>query len=102
MVDVLTVHANAGPETLRSVAQAKKDLDLNIDILAITALTSQDEEATQNIYDENPKHSVLKLTKLALDAGCDGVVCSGQETRMLREVYGEDFIILNPGVRFAG
>lgn len=102
MVDVLTIHANAWSETIKAAMKAKKDFGFDMKILAITALTSQDEDDTQDIYDEAPKHSVLKLAKLALDAGVDGVVCSGQETRMLREVYGEDFMILNPGVRFTG
>lgn len=96
------MHANAGSETLRAVMQAKKDLGLAMKILAITSLTSQDQEDTQRIYDETPKQSVLKLTQLALDSGVDGVVCSAQETAMLREVFGEKFHILNPGIRFAG
>lgn len=102
MVDVLTIHANAGSQTLNAALEVKKKLQLHTEILAITALTSQDEEDTQNIYDETSKASVLKLTKLALDAWIDGVVCSGQETQLLREVYWKNFKILNPGVRFAG
>ena len=101
MVDIITIHANAGIETLKAASQAKQDQSLNLEILAITALTSQDEHDTQILYDETPKYAVLKLTKMALAAGIDGVVCSGQETQLLREVYGEDFKILNPGVRFA-
>gem|GEM_PF-3992480 len=75
-VDLLTIHANSGSATLKEAMKVKKELGLDFDILAITVLTSQDDEDTAQIYDENPKHSVLKLTKLALDSGVDGVVCS--------------------------
>jgi orotidine-5'-phosphate decarboxylase len=36
----------------------------------------------------------LKLAKIALDAGADGIVCSPLEVEVLREVYGEDFVIV--------
>lgn len=102
MVDILTIHANAGAESLKAAVKARDDLGLDIEILSITSLTSQDEHDTGYIYDETPEYSVLKLTKLALESGCNWVVCSSHETGMLREVFGEDFKILNPGIRFSG
>ena len=101
-VDIVTVHANAGTRALKEAINTRGEFGGKYKIFAITALTSLDEDDVQIIYDDNAKHSVLKLTKLALDAWVDGIVCSGQETPMLREVYGTDFEILNPGVRFTG
>ena len=101
-VDVLTIHANAWEEVLKAAVQTKNTLGLKLEILAITSLTSQDKRSTEVIYDEDPTRSVLKLTKLALDSWVDGVVCSWEETPVLREVFGEGFRILNPWVRFVG
>ena len=43
----------------------------------------------------------MKLTKDALVAGIDGIVCSPQEATMLRAVFGDDFLIVTPGIRMA-
>ena len=54
------------------VAQATKDEFLpNAKLLAITAMTSLDDNDTSQIFDDTAKHSVLKLTKIALDAGIE-------------------------------
>ena len=87
---------------LEEAVKTRDELGLDFEIFAISALTTLEDSDTQVIYDETPAHSVLKLTKLALDAGVDGMVCSGQETAMLREVFSDyNFKILNPGIRFA-
>jgi orotidine-5'-phosphate decarboxylase len=46
-----------------------------------------------------PKSRVLKLAKLAKEAGVDGVVASVQEARAIRKACGRDFLIVTPGVR---
>jgi orotidine-5'-phosphate decarboxylase len=45
---------------------------------------------------------VVRLTSLALDAGCRGVVSSAQEAKTLRDTFGHEFLIVNPGVRPRG
>jgi orotidine-5'-phosphate decarboxylase len=46
-----------------------------------------------------PKDRVVKLAKLAKQAGVDGVVASVQEARAIRKACGRDFLIVTPGVR---
>lgn len=101
-VDILTLHANSGKQSIQAAQDKKTELGMSFDVLAITSLTSQSLSDTQHIYDETPLYSVLKLTKLALNSWADGVVCSGMETSILRTVFGQEFQILNPGVRFQG
>lgn len=101
-IDILTLHANGGQAMIREAVKTRDELWWNFEIFAISALTTLEDSDTQEIYDDTSKHSVLKLTWLALHSGVDGMVCSGQETEMLREVFSEnDFKILNPWVRFA-
>jgi len=45
---------------------------------------------------------VLRLTALALSNGCRGVVASAHEAAALREDFGQEFVIVTPGVRPAG
>jgi orotidine-5'-phosphate decarboxylase len=42
------------------------------------------------------------LARLAKDAGCDGVVCSAQESASLRNKFGREFLLLTPGIRPKG
>lgn len=46
--------------------------------------------------------TVIRLAALAIAEGCHGVVASAQEAPALRRRYGQDFVIVTPGVRPAG
>ncbi|MGE8559794.1 MAG: orotidine 5'-phosphate decarboxylase / HUMPS family protein, partial [Acinetobacter sp.] len=52
--------------------------------------------------DVEPFEQVKRLAKLTQDSGLDGVVCSAQEAKMLRETLGQDFALVTPGIRPAG
>lgn len=101
-VEYITLHASWGSEMLQ-LAQETKTQHLNhIKFLWITAMTSLDDDDTGYIFDNTAKHSVLRLARLALDAGIQGIVCSPHEAAVLREVFGNDFDIVTPWVRFTG
>lgn len=100
-VDLLTVHAAGGSEMLKAAKKAIQEMGAKTKILAITQLTSTSEEAMrkeQNIQ-TTVEESVLNYAKLAKDSGVDGVVSSVLETKKIREQSGEDFLIVNPGIR---
>ena len=42
---------------------------------------------------------VLRLARLAQQAGLDGVVCSAQEASALKTALGQDFCLVTPGIR---
>jgi len=45
---------------------------------------------------------VLRLARLALGAGADGLVCSAHEASMLRDALGSAPVLVVPGIRPAG
>jgi len=101
-IEYMTIHASGGKNMLELAEQTRIKYLPHTKLLAITALTSLDDSDTSNIYDSTALYSVLKLAKIALDAGISWLVSSTHEASALREVYGENFDIITPGVRFAG
>jgi orotidine-5'-phosphate decarboxylase len=89
-----TVHYD--PRVLEAACRERGDLQ----ILAVTVLTSLDQEGLRDLGIEMDVHDlVLKRARRAREIGCAGVVASGQEARSLRETLGEDLTIVTPGIR---
>ncbi len=103
---MVTIHASATSGAMEEVMKilGKEAGEKRPIVLAITVLTSIDKEKMNKELrvDGEPLEQVLHLAQLAKDSGVDGVVCSPKETIHVREACGEDFIIKNPGIRFAG
>ncbi len=69
-------------------------------VLAVTILTSSTEETLRAVGIDRPvPEMVVRLAQLAKRAGIDGVVASPQETPLIREACGKEFLIVTPGVR---
>lgn len=112
--DIVNVHA-AGTKRMMEAAKAgleegyrnfceregkKADKPL---LIAVTQLTSTDEEAMKHdLLIEKPLVDVvLHYAKMTKEAGLDGVVCSAQEAEGIHGVCGDDFVTVTPGIRFA-
>lgn len=103
--NLITIHGQGGPIMMKAAAQAARESaeQLGIErpkLLAITVLTSFDDEAWTSIGGQLPiSDQVIRLAKLAKESGMDGVVCSALEAKMIREACGPDFLIVTPGIR---
>ena len=72
-------------------------------VIAVTVLTSMDQQALSDIGVELPvADEADRLARLARENGIDGVVCSPHEAARMRELLGEDALVVTPGVRPAG
>lgn len=100
-IEYITLHASGWVEMLKAAQEAKEKYMSHVKLLAITAMTSLDENDTAYVFDETSQHSVLKLAWLALSSGISGVVSSAHEAQILRNVYGNDFDIVTPWIRFS-
>ena len=69
-------------------------------ILPVTVLTSMDESDVEAVGQPTPLHEqVIRLAKLTKSAGLDGVVCSPKEAAAVRELCGDSFVRIVPGIR---
>ncbi len=101
-VSMLTVHASGSAKMLRAAAEAAKPHS-ELTVLAVTVLTSMDAADLDQIgVHDSMQDSVLRLAKLALSNGCQGIVTSAHEARSLRAQLGDAFAIVTPGIRPAG
>jgi len=93
-VQFCTVHGN--DSMLRAAADAKGDMQ----ILAVTALTSLDQGDLDDLgFDCDVSTLVLSRARRALECGCDGVVSSGLEVPTLRKSVDHALLTVCPGIR---
>jgi len=98
-VDMFNIHASAGEIAMRAVmARLNKQKQRPL-VLAVTALTSFDEEGFSAIYGKGINEKAAQFAKMSYENGLDGVVCSTFESRAIKEVTSEDFLTLCPGIR---
>ncbi len=98
-VEFLTVHANR--KALLAAAQGREGSSLKL--LAVTVLTNFDGNDLREMgIQRTVQDLVTARAVLAAEAGCDGVVASGEEAKALRQNVGPQFTIVTPGVRPAG
>ena len=101
-VDLLTLHATAGREALTAASEVIKNSGASpTKLLAISVLTSIN--SRQLAFDLKVslelEEYALNNALMAKECGIDGAVCSPHEVAKLREVCGDDFIFVCPGVR---
>lgn len=100
---MLNVHALGGLSMLQAAREALANVPSPPLLTAVTVLTSMDQKALGQIgLGGTPEDNVLRLARLAQQAGLDGVVCSGQEAPTLRHALGTPFLLVTPGIRPAG
>jgi len=104
-VAMFNVHALGGvsmmEETVAAVRKIVRQRELTAPlVLGVTVLTSLNDEDLRRLgFSCSTGELVLKLARLAQDAGLSGVVASAQDVEAIRKACGEDFVIVTPGIR---
>jgi len=101
---LITLHASGGAAMIAAARAAADPAGAARPmLLAVTVLTSLDDAALQATgIDGGAALQVLRLARLALAAGADGVVCSPREVALLRRELGPHPLLVVPGVRPEG
>jgi orotidine-5'-phosphate decarboxylase len=102
-VSMVTVHATGGLKMMQAASIAALAAPHRMTVLAVTILTSLSEEEVRQIgYGVSAGDQVLRLARLAKNAGCGGLVSSPQEVSELRRELGSELAIVTPGIRPLG
>jgi len=99
---LLTLHAAGGVAMIRAAREAAGS---DLRLLAVTVLTSLEAEGLGQVWGRPAvriEEEVLRLARLAVDGGADGVVASAREAVALKADLGRDLFVATPGIRLPG
>ena len=103
-VDICNLHAAGTSEMMRAAIEGATRPDGSRPlVIAVTQLTSTSEETMHRelLIDGTVEECIAHYARNARNSGLDGVVCSPLEARRVKEICGNDFLTVTPGVRFA-
>lgn len=99
---MVTVHSMGGTGIMTAAVDAAREFP-GLRVLALTVVTSMTGSDLADIgIGAGTDEQVLRLARLAAEAGCDGVVGSPREAGPLRKLLGPERLIVTPGVTLPG
>lgn len=97
---MVNVHASGGQRMMEAARNELEKFQQKPHLIGVTVLTSMEQSDLAGLgLDIDPKEQVKRLAMLTKQSGLDGVVCSAQEATMLKELCGQDFQLVTPGIR---
>ena len=98
----ITVHANGGLNMLKAIKEKTKHFNKNLKVLGVTVLTSLNNKSLKEIgHTKTVDQLVLKQAGIVKKSGCDGIVCSAKEAKMIKKKY-KNLLVITPGIRLPG
>jgi orotidine-5'-phosphate decarboxylase len=94
---MLTIHLSGGSVMIRAATAARASDML---LLGVTVLTSSTDQTLREIgIADSAENQVIRLTRLGVEEGIDGVVASPHEIKRLRGEFGDKIKIAVQGIR---
>ena len=98
----LTIHGQGGKEMIKQAKKAAGEIECKPKIMMVTILTALADNDLKDMGNNNTvTDQIEKLAKIAKEIEI-GVVCSGHEAKIVREIIGSDLSIFTPGIRMSG
>jgi orotidine-5'-phosphate decarboxylase len=102
-VHIFNVHASGGLEMMKAALQGIKESKKlkKPKVIAVTMLTSLDKEIMNKQLKLKGKieYQVLHLAKLAKKSGLDGIVCSANDLKAIKNKLPKKFMFVTPGIK---
>ena len=100
-INYITLHANAGEETVKAVIKTAKKVNPKLKILLVTILTSISNNSIKKIGHTKPVTELVKKQALmAKTCKCHGIVCAGSDLKFVKKIFQGE--IITPGIRLKG
>jgi len=95
----LTIHGQGGKVMIDEAKKAASEIKCKPKIMMVTILTSLNDKDLKDMGNENSVAiQVENLARVAKEKEI-GIVCSGQEAKIVRKILGPNLLIFTPGVR---
>ena len=95
----LTIHGQGGKKLIENAKKAASEIKSKPKIMMVTILTSLSDDDLKDIGNQNTVvEQVKKLANVAREMEV-GIICSGHEAKIVREIIGQNLLIFTPGVR---
>jgi len=95
----ITIHGQGGKKLIENAKKAASEINSKPKIMMVTILTSLNDDDLKDMgNDSTVIEQVTKLAKLAKEMEV-GIVCSGHEAKVVRQIIGKDLLIFTPGIR---
>jgi orotidine-5'-phosphate decarboxylase len=95
----LTIHLSGGAEMIKKAVEAAEEKP-GLAILGVTVLTSlSDEDLKETGIDLSTGDAVIRLCELGVKNGLNSFVCSPREIEPIRKRFGQDVVLVTPGIR---
>jgi len=101
-VYMFNVHASGGLEMMKAAKAGVKEAKTEFKpiITAVTVLTSLDKKGLNSVGVEGEvTDQVLRLAKMAAEAGLNGIVCSAADLVAVKSELPDDFMFVTPGIK---
>ena len=93
-IKMLTIHTSGGKDMMKAAMEAASGTQIKV--FGVTALTSLNNDDTNQIFQRSTLEQVNAMLDLAEEAGIDGVVCSPHELELVSE---RNLLSITPGIR---
>lgn len=101
-VFMVNVHCDGGIAMMQAAVAVASDTTttppLIIGVTLLTSLSATDLHSDLGIA-ENIEDYVVRMARLAQQAGLNGVVASAYEARAIKRACGDEFLVVTPGIR---
>ena len=95
----ITIHGQGGKTMIEKAKKAANEIKSKPKIIMVTILTALNDDDLKAIGNNSTvNEQVKKLAQVAKEMNV-GIVCSGQEAKIVRKIIGQDLLIFTPGIR---
>ena len=97
---MVNIHSSGGGKMMLQTMKEMKQNNHSTLVLGVTMLTSIDENEMKEIgYKNSMEQQVLQMAEMSYRSNLNGIVCSAQESKLIKLRFPNNFLCVCPGIR---